>query len=240
MLEQAHWNGSVLDLGGVEFEIGVLDWNEWNREHERFLLMKSRHLIECYADFWSGRTSPRHVVELGAWEGGSAVFWFEALSPDKHVAIDRMTRTDSDLFTSYVRRRGVADRLKTYWGVDQGDERALHEIVEREFDGRIDLVIDDASHYYEPTRASLQVLFPHLRPGGLYVIEDWQWSFVGLKPNNAWAGGEPVSRLVFEVLESIGRGRGLVESVTVFYSFAAIERAHGTMGRGLYLSDPLA
>ena len=37
----------------------------------------------------------------------------------------------------------------------------------------LDLVIDDASHLYGPTMASFEVLFPRLRPGGLYVIEDW-------------------------------------------------------------------
>ena len=34
-------------------------------------------------------------------------------------------------------------------------------------------MIDDASHLYNETSASFNVLFPRLRPGGLYVIEDW-------------------------------------------------------------------
>ena len=37
----------------------------------------------------------------------------------------------------------------------------------------VDLVIDDASHRYPETVASFEVLFPRLRTGGLYVIEDW-------------------------------------------------------------------
>jgi hypothetical protein len=37
----------------------------------------------------------------------------------------------------------------------------------------LDLVIDDASHLLGPTRSSFNVLFPLLRPGGVYVIEDW-------------------------------------------------------------------
>ena len=43
-----------------------------------------------------------------------------------------------------------------------------------EFGGEpLDLVIDDASHVLGPTRSSFESLFPHLRPGGTYLIEDW-------------------------------------------------------------------
>jgi hypothetical protein len=34
-------------------------------------------------------------------------------------------------------------------------------------------VIDDASHLIAPTRVSFNLLFPRLRPGGVFVIEDW-------------------------------------------------------------------
>ena len=60
------------------------------------------------------------------------------------------------------------------YGVDQADAPALRRIVADEFAGEpLDLVIDDASHVLDPTRASFNVLFPLLRPGGVYVIEDW-------------------------------------------------------------------
>jgi hypothetical protein len=37
-----------------------------------------------------------------------------------------------------------------------------------------DVVIDDASHFGITTARSLQILYTeHLRPGGLYCIEDW-------------------------------------------------------------------
>ena len=34
-------------------------------------------------------------------------------------------------------------------------------------------MIDDASHLYVETKASFEELFPRLRPGGLFIIEDW-------------------------------------------------------------------
>lgn len=43
----------------------------------------------------------------------------------------------------------------------------------------LDLVIDDASHLLNETRASFETLFPLLGPGGLYVIEDWNADHLG-------------------------------------------------------------
>ena len=37
----------------------------------------------------------------------------------------------------------------------------------------LDLVIDDGSHVYTPTRTTFDLAFPRLREGGIYVIEDW-------------------------------------------------------------------
>ena len=54
--------------------------------------------------------------------------------------------------------------------------QALLGIVEQEFGGALDMVMDDASHIYEPTLASFQILFTLLPEGGLYIIEDWAWN----------------------------------------------------------------
>jgi predicted methyltransferase len=64
--------------------------------------------------------------------------------------------------------------IKTYWGANQGNSTRLREIVHTEFQESLDLVIDDASHMYALTKKSFETLFPLLRPGGLYIIEDWR------------------------------------------------------------------
>jgi hypothetical protein len=131
-----------------------------------------------------------------------------------------------------VRSRSAADRLKTYWGIDQADRQALCEIVGREFDGALDLVIDDASHAYEPTRASFETLFPYLRPGGFYIIEDWAWSYRE-EPPSGLKDAEPLLRLVQEAVDALGRstvpgsahrGDQPVASITVLPGFAVIEK----------------
>src|SRR5207237_7250205 len=95
-----------------------------------------------------------------------------------------------------------------------------------EFDGPLDLVIDDASHQYEPTRSSFETLFPLLRTGGLYIIEDWAWAhWVEYQtPDHLWADWQPLTNLVTEIIEALGTSNEVIRSVMMFQGFAVIER----------------
>lgn len=66
---------------------------------------------------------------------------------------------------------------------DQNDPDFLQDFAVRH--GPFDIVIDDGSHINEHVRTSYEALFRHVRPGGLYVIEDLHTSY--------WPtlGGEP-------------------------------------------------
>jgi hypothetical protein len=69
-----------------------------------------------------------------------------------------------------VPKHGVdAPRIRTIQG-DQGDPGALRAIAEQH--GPFDLVIDDGSHVNEHVLTTFGALFPHVREGGFYVIED--------------------------------------------------------------------
>ena len=63
----------------------------------------------------------------------------------------------------------------TYYGRYQNKEGTLMA-ARANFPKGIDLVVDDASHLYEQTKATFAMLFPLVRPGGNYVIEDWSWA----------------------------------------------------------------
>ncbi|MGW0581438.1 class I SAM-dependent methyltransferase [Streptomyces sp. NPDC002920] len=60
-------------------------------------------------------------------------------------------------------------RIRTVVG-DQNDPAFLRELAETA--GPFDIVVDDGSHVNEHVRTSYETLFPHVRPGGFYVIED--------------------------------------------------------------------
>src|SRR4030095_2496968 len=123
-----------------------------------------------------GKPRSDSIFELGIWDGGSTAFWCEFFQPKKLVAVDLSLRTDSKYFERYIESRALQQRVKTYWGVDQQNSDELLRISQLEFKTSLDLVLDDASHHYRPTKSSFEALFPLIRPGGLYIIEDWAWA----------------------------------------------------------------
>jgi len=68
------------------------------------------------------------------------------------------------------------EKLAIY-SLDQSDKAALADMSEKNPDGW-DIIIDDASHYPPHQIISFQKLWPKLRPGGLYVVEDIESSYV--------------------------------------------------------------
>ena len=74
-------------------------------------------------------------------------------------------------------------RIRTLQG-DQGDRAFLRQMSVDE--GPFDIIIDDGSHLNRDVLASFDALFPLLKDGGLYVIEDLQTSYWP-----AWGGALP-------------------------------------------------
>lgn len=157
-------------VGDVEFRCSF----ERGSQLDRFYIRKHRRQVEAFLSVFD-RFPDANVVELGIMEGGSTALAALAGAPRKLVALELESERVGAL-DELIEREGLGDRVRPYYGVDQSDRARLGEIVAGEFgDERLDLVIDDASHHLEPTRASFETLFPRLREGGLYLIEDWRW-----------------------------------------------------------------
>lgn len=63
------------------------------------------------------------------------------------------------------------DRVKTFV-IDQGNSEQLSAFVESVSDIEFDIMIDDGSHRGDHQQISLEHLWPKLKSGGLYIIED--------------------------------------------------------------------
>jgi len=228
MLKRLVWQKDRALLDDLVFRLEHCRNDDWELGDECFTFYKVEGLVNEYARWWMSREGfqPRNVFELGIFDGGSVVFWFEWFKPQKHVAIDIKPREDSDYFKRYVTNRHLQDRIKTYWGVNQADAKTLREIVDKNFDAPLDLVIDDASHRYDPTKSSFETLFPLLRPGGLYIFEDWAWEHLQefQSPDHIWAKEKSPTKLIHQLVEVTGSSAYLIKSLTILPNFAVAER----------------
>jgi len=227
MFERMTWSADRADFHGVSFQIesGAASTSG---QDDHFKFYKTRELVDQYQLHFArhDRLPVTNVFELGIYDGGSTAFWVEALKPAKHVAIDFQARRDSPYFDQWVASRGLADRVSTYWRTNQADHTELRRIVRAEMDGPLDLVIDDASHLYAPSKASFETLFPLLRPGGSYILEDWAWDhWRGFSDaDHPWAHERRLTDLVVEIIEAAGTAHDLIARVEVFNGFVVVER----------------
>jgi len=208
-----------MTLNGFTYRIEHNKSENWDGG-EHFQFYKTKILVDQYVEFFSrhGEFSSKNIFELGTFDGGSTAFWYETLRPEKLVAIDIKDREDSEYFRDWVAgKRGI----RTYWRVDQSDKERLRQCVYDNFSAPLDLVIDDASHLYEPSKASFEALFPLCRPGAIYILEDWAWDHWELSPH-PFPSERRLTDLVLEFIEAAGGSKYLISHVDVYQGFAAI------------------
>jgi predicted O-methyltransferase YrrM len=233
-----------LRIDDLVFRLGAdFAWDEWKSAPEGcFLMFKTQGLLESFDKFFASRPDfrPHNLFEVGIWDGGSTAYWFEYFKAQKIVAVDHLDREDSEYFRGYVASRNVADRVKTYWSVDQGDSRRLLEIVASEFEESLDLVMDDGSHLPKRTKSSFETLYPLLRPGGIYVIEDWNWELMpqSRSPEHEWASMDGLVGLVTDLIRMTGAH--LIPAVTVYPNFVAVEKGAGLTGNSIDVDASVA
>lgn len=149
------------------------------------------------------------LLELGVRRGGSLYLWRDLFPRGQIAGLDLNPVLLSD----------DSGRIHVYQGFQQDPvvlDRLAAEVAPRGFD----IIVDDASHLGQYTRDSFWHLFRnHLKPGGVYVIDDWGCAYRG-----DWADGhrytgsrkaigdfssEPVAR----DLSNVGRRERLRRSI---------------------------
>lgn len=195
------------------------------------LVAKPRWRVEKYVELLE-RLQPRNVFELGIFRGGSTALFAEVARPRRLVAIDKEVGQVRRL-ENYLSRKDLRDVVRTYGGVDQADTGRIAEIVEEAFAGEaLDLVVDDCSHDYAATRASFNELFPRVRPGGVYVIEDWPWAHTPIGADDTdglFPERTPLTRLAFELVLAIPGMPGLIPEITIDANTLFVERGESEL-----------
>lgn len=126
--------------------------------------MKPEAYLPVYERFLHPtRDATRAVLELGIADGGSLLIW------ERYFPAARIVGLDINPVTIAARDGRIATEQAS-----QTDPAALDRVRATHAPDGFDLIIDDASHVGAYSEAAFRHLFRHhLKPGGLYVIEDW-------------------------------------------------------------------
>jgi hypothetical protein len=118
-----------------------------------------------FTDIYEGFLGPirhevRRVLEIGVWQGASLRMWRDFFPQAVVHGIDIEEKVLNE------------DRISTFV-MDQADRAQLAQV-----EGLYDLIVDDGGHFMDQQQVSLAALFPHVRPGGFYVLEDLHTSLM--------------------------------------------------------------
>jgi hypothetical protein len=129
-------------------------------------------IYDRYFGEFSGQ--PIKMLELGVYTGESLKVWASYFPQGTIIGLDLMESPDFSGYPNIVFKRG-----------DQTDSDRLKEICLTYAADGLDIVLDDASHIGQHSAASYKALFPHLKPGGLYIIEDWGTGYLDDWPDGS-------------------------------------------------------
>jgi len=103
------------------------------------------------------------LLELGVEKGDSLLLWRDYFPFGTTTGIDITLPDGFD----------PGERIHTFEG-SQADPQFLSQVADNVAPEGFDIIIDDASHFGELTKTAFWHLFDnHLKPNGLYAIEDW-------------------------------------------------------------------
>ena len=146
------------------------------------------------------------MLEIGVLNGGSLEMWRNYFPKAKIVGIDinpdcrNHEQTDKNIFV----RIG-----------DQSNEKFLQDLID-EF-AEFDLILDDGSHHVDHVNRTFQYLYPKLKDGGIYFIEDTHaayWSSHGGSIN----APESINNVAKDMVDSINADHARGQKTPDYYT----------------------
>ncbi|MEM8852116.1 MAG: class I SAM-dependent methyltransferase [Pseudomonadota bacterium] len=129
-------------------------------------VMKWTHYFDVYADelkpFYKKNIS---FLEIGIFKGGSIPMWKGCFASSSQLVF-----LDIDPDCKALAERGTIVEIG-----DQSDPKFLKRMANNY--GPFDVIIDDGGHQMNQQIISFENLWPSLRPGGVYLVEDTHTSY---------------------------------------------------------------
>ncbi|WP_374352008.1 class I SAM-dependent methyltransferase [Chitinimonas sp.] len=131
------------------------------KQHQGRWIDKWSHYPKIYERHLAGyRDKPVRVLEIGVFHGGSLEVLARYLGPQASLV-----GFDIDPRCKAFETEQIAIEIG-----DQGNAERLREVLD--LHGPFDIIIDDGSHFSAHMILTHQLGWPHLRDGGVFMVED--------------------------------------------------------------------
>lgn len=131
-----------------------------NKTDKGTVYFEAHSYTDIYSDFINSNCSNCSLLEIGFWKGDSIRMWNQ-YNPN-------MTIFAIDNDPNVVDFLKETDKVNLYIG-DQSDHELLNRIIKST---DLDFVVDDGSHNYLDILNSFSFIFPRMKMGSIYFIED--------------------------------------------------------------------
>jgi SAM-dependent methyltransferase len=116
--------------------------------------------LEIYEKYFSKyRDTLENFLEIGLWQGDSIRMWRDYFDVGNLVGADILDLSHVVLPNTQIHI------------CDQSDRQQLGNLIDNSYD-EFDIIIDDGGHWQHQQQITLGFMFPFLKSGGVFVIED--------------------------------------------------------------------
>ncbi len=152
------YSSEILDEYRYLDEIAVRVGADKNSTYHNYTEIYSRYFAPL-------KEKPIKFLEIGLDRGASVKLWEEYFkNADLHFMDITLKRAEYFSIRSH------------YHKCDQENQSDLQHFIEIT-DGNFDIILDDGGHTMNQQLTSLAALFPHVKSGGMYIIEDLHTSY---------------------------------------------------------------
>lgn len=145
-----------------------LNYEEIYKNHKGFMARKMVHYFYIYDQLFSAyrkKNKPLTIMEIGVDKGGSIEMWKKYFPEGSKIhGIDINPECKEINFTENI-----------YFHLGSASDRNFMEKTFKDIE--FDIILDDGSHICSDVIATFEIMFPKLKNGGLYVVEDLHTSY---------------------------------------------------------------
>lgn len=169
---------------------------KWFMAHEKGrIAWKWMHYFKIYDELFHKfrNKNPVIILEIGSRDGGSLLMWRDYFGPGAKVHSIEIN-PEAYIFND--------DRTRVFIG-SQNNRTFLKEVVRAI--GKVDIVIDDASHTPADQLVSFDELYPTImKQESVYLIEDVYWDFQKSAQFNHYCGHQTLQASPWKRLKNLG------------------------------------